>query len=71
MIQKLQAGSKQEDGGSIGDPEARIEELRQLIRKAETEKMKAEAKIEVMKEGGGNTASHIYYTNIYFLLYYN
>ena len=53
-IQNLQAGNELEEPVSIGDPEALIEELMQLIRKAETEKMKAEAKIEVMKEGGGN-----------------
>lgn len=53
-IQKLQAGGKPEEGAaSVGDPEARIEELKQVIRRAETEKMKAEARLEALKEGGG------------------
>ncbi|XP_013788756.2 F-BAR and double SH3 domains protein 2-like [Limulus polyphemus] len=36
------------------DPEIRIEELRQLIRKAETGKAKAEARIEALREGEVN-----------------
>ena len=54
-IQKLQAGARADESAgntNSSDPEARIEELRQIIRKSETEKTKAEAKLEILKDGG-------------------
>ena len=44
---------KHEKATTPNDPEANTEELRQNIRKAETDKMRIEAKIEALRLGGG------------------
>ncbi|XP_069952893.1 protein nervous wreck isoform X5 [Cherax quadricarinatus] len=50
-IQKLGVGGRPETD-LPPDVEIKLDELRNIIRKAETRKAKAEAKLEVMKEGG-------------------
>nr|XP_027209344.1 F-BAR and double SH3 domains protein 2-like [Penaeus vannamei] len=50
-LQKVQATIKTE-ADLTPDVEAKVDELRNIIRKAETNKCKAEAKLELLKEGG-------------------
>ncbi|XP_037801238.1 protein nervous wreck-like isoform X8 [Penaeus monodon] len=50
-LQKVQATIKTE-ADLTPDVEAKVDELRNIIRKAETHKCKAEAKLELLKEGG-------------------
>ncbi|XP_042881081.1 protein nervous wreck-like isoform X2 [Penaeus japonicus] len=50
-LQKVQATIKTEVD-LTPDVEAKVDELRNIIRKAETHKVKAEAKLELLKEGG-------------------
>lgn len=53
---QIAAGERNEstaDGGTV-DLETRMDELKQIIRRAETSKLKAEARIEVLRDGGVN-----------------
>lgn len=50
-IHKLQA-SQNAEGVLPPEVESKIEDIRQIIRRCETSKYKAEEKLEVLKEGG-------------------
>ena len=62
-IQKLQAGQKPDDGSGSGDPEHRIEELKNIVRKAETDKCKAQSRLDALKEGGSESFSRLFSTH--------
>ncbi|XP_070197657.1 F-BAR and double SH3 domains protein 2-like isoform X2 [Littorina saxatilis] len=51
--EKLDAKEGKTNGAAV-DPEVRMEEVRQNIRKAETSKMKAEARLEALRQAGIN-----------------
>ncbi|RXG68554.1 hypothetical protein Avbf_07349 [Armadillidium vulgare] len=50
-INKL-LSSQKPDGELPPEVESKIEEIRQIIRRCETSKAKAEARVEILKEGG-------------------
>ncbi|CAG5123736.1 unnamed protein product, partial [Candidula unifasciata] len=50
----LQSSESGNQDPAVADPEAKLEELKQSIRKAETTKLKAEARLEALRLGGVN-----------------